>query len=249
MFKTSYLPRLLPMLLLLGFAWPLQPARAQAALKNSVPHITVTGEARKEVVPDVAILYVAAVTERPKADAAAADNAKTAQGLIDELKAHGIDAKDIKTVSVTLYPVYDEQRDPSGRLLKKVLRGYRARNVISVKVHNIAKAGMLTRLLIDKGANELQGIKFDYDHKEMVYNELRGQAMHDALHRAKTYASALGLHLERILEIAPAQPYLAAPRYAMDGGFARKAAPTTIPLEPGTLTFTARVRVVWELSE
>lgn len=77
-------------------------AAAQVALKDAVPHITVVGHARMEVVPDVAILSLSVVTERPKADDAAAENARTADALIADIKAQGIAASDIRTTSVTL---------------------------------------------------------------------------------------------------------------------------------------------------
>ncbi|MGB7125614.1 MAG: SIMPL domain-containing protein [Methylovirgula sp.] len=68
-------------------------AVAQAALKDSVPHVTVVGRASTEVVPDIAVLSLAVVTEKPTAKEAAAENAQAAQALVDEIKAQGIDAR------------------------------------------------------------------------------------------------------------------------------------------------------------
>ena len=77
-------------------------------LKNSVPTITTNGVASVEVVPDIAAISLGVETERPKAADAARDNALAAQAIVGEIKAQGIEARDIKTLLVTLAPIYDE---------------------------------------------------------------------------------------------------------------------------------------------
>lgn len=245
-------PRRLGLGLLLLGALAFGPAAARAeGLKDSVPSITVMGHARMEIVPNMAVLSLAVVTERPHATDAAADNARAAQDLIENIKTQGIDAKDIQTVSVTLDPIYDEDRDANGHLLKRILRGYQARTGMTVRVHAIDKAGVLARQLIDKGANEFQGIVFDSDEKEAAFAKLRGEAMQDALNKAKAYVAPVELRLARILQIAPFdsdRDKLVA-RYAMDsGGLGATPAPASIPIEPGTLILETQVQVTWEVS-
>lgn len=221
-------------------------AAAQAALKDAVPHITVVGHASTQVVPDIAILSLAVVTEKAKADDAAAENARTAQALVEAIKQQGIEARDIQTQSVTLSPDFEEANDAT-RTLKPVLRGYIARNSIAVRVHAIDKAGALARRLIDMGANELQDVSFAYEHEDEAYDKLRDAAIRDAQRRAKDYLPALGLSLGRVLEISPLEG--AAPRanLAFAAAQARSAA-TAIPIEPGTLTLQTDVQVTWELT-
>jgi len=233
----------LPILVLLGLAPDM--ALAQAALKDSVPHITVTGHASMEVVPDIAILSLAAATEKPTADAAAAENARAAQTLIAAVKAQGIDARDIQTQSVALSPDYEEMNDATRT--KPVLRGYVARNMIAVRVHAIDKAGTLASRLIDAGANELEDVSFAYEHEAEAYGKLRDEAMRDAQRRAKDYLPSIGLSLGRVLEIAP----LAGGETRTNMAFAaapRARAAEAIPLEPGTLTLQTDVQVTFELT-
>jgi uncharacterized protein len=222
------------------------PAFAEPALKETVPTVTVTGHAETEIVPDLAVLSLAVSTERPTAGVAAADNADAARALIGELKAQGIDAKDIKTAAVTLTAVYDEHYDPNGRVTKRTLRGYRARNGLTIRVHAVDTAGALASRLIDTGANEFQGISFESDQKQAAYDKLRGEAMKDALRQARAYVMPVGLHLGRVLEIAPvgaASP----PMYRMAAASYEPAPPANIPVEPGTLTLETQVQVVWEV--
>lgn len=218
------------------------------SLKNSVPSITTSGGANAEVVPNIAIISLGVETERPNAADAARDNARAAQAIIGEIKAQGIDARDVATMSVTLSPVYDESRDSNGRLTKRSLRGYIARNGLNIRVKDISKAGTLARQLIDKGANNFEGIEFDFAEKEQKYDLLRGDAVRDALRKANSYAEGLGLKLGRVLEIGTQPPYPVAAAMApkMMAAPPREAS-AIIPIEPGVLTLHIEVQVTWEL--
>jgi uncharacterized protein len=151
----------------LGIGAQLTMAHAQAlSSKDTVPTILTHGVASAEVVPDIAIISLGVDTERPKAADAARDNARAVQAMIAEIKAQGIEAKDIKTLSVTLSPVYDEVhvQNPNGEVTKrtsgppgtavlsllpegatsyvtkKQLRGYIAHNSFGVRIRDIEKA-------------------------------------------------------------------------------------------------------------
>jgi uncharacterized protein len=235
-----------------GIWAPLNIAQAQQvlSLKDSVPSITTNGVASTEVVPDIATISLGVETERPKAADAALDNARTAQAIVGEVKAQGIEAKDIKTLSVTLSPVYDEVRDASGYVTKRTLRGYAARNSLSVRVRDIEKTGILAGQLMDKGANSFEGIEFDYTQKEAKYDSLRGDAVRDALRKANSYVNGLGLKLGRVLEIATQAPYPApagmSPKML---GAAKRESASAVPIEPGSEVLRTEVQVTWELAQ
>jgi uncharacterized protein YggE len=221
-------------------------AQQPAALKDMVPNISAEGRASKEVVPDIAILSVGVDTERPKAADAAQDNASATQAIVNEIKAQGIEAKDIRTAAVTLQPVYDEAQ--AGATAKRTLRGYLAHNSLAVRVRDIAKAGVLAARLADRGANFFGGITFDYSQKDADYESLREEAARDAQRKANAYAGALGLRLGRVLEIAP-EPRETVPPPVPRMMAAPAAQSVAIPVEPGAETLSATVRVTWELSQ
>ncbi len=232
----------------------LAPVLAEQArsLKDSVPAITTMGEAHAEAVPDIAIMALGIVTERPKAAEAARENARAAQALIDSIKAQGIEAKDITTASVTLGPVYDEIRDANGIVSKRSLRGYSANNSLIVRIKNIAKAGALAGELMDKGANRFDGITYEYSQRQETYDALRREAARDALRKANIYAGALGKKLGRVLEIAarPEEspiPAAMAPRFKAAGPSAEAA--FAVPVEPGAETLRTQVEVTFEIEE
>ena len=218
------------------------------SLRELVPIITTNGVASVDVVPDSATISLGVDTERPKAADAARDNARAAEAIVAEIKAAGIDPKDIKTVSITLSPVYDETTDSSGRT-KRTLRGYEAHNAVSVRLKDVTKAGPLAGQLMDKGANNFESIDFDYSQKEAKYDSLRGDAVRDALRKANSYVNGLGIKLGRVLEIAtePTQPAGVSPR--MLGAAAPRQAAMAVPVEPGVQTLRLEVEVTWELAQ
>lgn len=226
-----------------GFA---QPAAAEP-LKDSVPSVSVVGEATEEVAPDQATLHFGVVTERPTAAEAASENARAAATILDELKALGVVDADVRTQGVSLSPVTREERDPKGRAVA-AKQQYVARNDLGVRVRDIARAGDIAGRLMDKGVNSFQGVDYDYSEPEAKMDELRAKAVKDAERRARVYAEAAGLRLSRVLEIRPADEGAPFPRpYAMKAAAAPMAdgAP---PMRPGVQRISARVSIVWALS-
>jgi uncharacterized protein len=237
--------------LALGIAAPAAHAQQQfyPSLKDSVPSITTTGVASTEVVPDIATISIGVDTERPKAADAPRENARAAQAVVGEIKAQGIEAKDIKTLSITLSPVYDETTDANGRV-KRTLRGYLASNSLSVRIRDITKAGALAGQLMDKGANSFEGIEFDFSQKEAKYDGLRGDAVRDALRKANSYVNGVGIKLGRVLEIETQPPETApAPMSPRVLAAAPREASAAIPVEPGAQTLRTEVQVTWELAQ
>lgn len=223
------------------------PARAQNP--RMPPHIAVPSTATAEVTPDIAILRLGVATERRTASEASAVNARAAQAVVDEVTAQGLDPRDARTLSVTLTPVYGDDRDPNGRGGRRAA-GYLARNTLQVRIRDVGKAGAIARALVDKGANTLEGISFEISDVEKRLDDLRAEAIGDAARRARLYAGALGLTLGRVLEISPEASTGPEPGMA-DVAFRRgapaEAAGVAIPIAPGAQRLQAQVRVVWEL--
>lgn len=228
----------------------LVPARAQdEQLKSRFPSMTVFAFATIEVVPDIAVLSLSISTERKTASAAAEETARNSQVVLDDIKSQGLDPRDLKT-TVNVSPVFDEERGPGERLLKRTLRGYVASNALTIRLRDIARAGALARNLIDKGANVFSGIQFVVSDDERRRDELRIRAVKDAVRKAKLYAEAAEVRLGRVLSIEP-EPN--------DGGGGEADLPsrsqrpgaetvtTVIPIEPGVERITVRVNVSWEI--
>lgn len=218
-------------------------ARAEP-LKDSVSNVAVTGVAVEDVAPDRAILRFGVSTERPTAAAAAADNARTMEAILAELRAMGVADADVQTLGVSLAPVSTEERDAKGK--PKTVQTFRASNSLAVNVSPPEKAGDIVGRVIDKGANSLDGV--DYDHSDLTKkrDELRAKAVKDAERRARIYAEAAGLRLARVIEIRPVDE--TAPIPMMQARVAAAPAPDAVPLRPGMQRVTERVSITWALS-
>jgi len=231
------------------FALPLILAGCIAAaaepLKDSVPSVSVVGEAFEDVAPDRATLRFGVVTEKPTAHGAATENARAAEAVLAELKALGVSGVDVQTQGVTLAPFMVEERDPRGKV-KGSQQLYRARNDLTARIKPIDKAGEIAGKLIDNGVNSFQGVDYDYSASADKFDALRAAAMKDAERRARTYAEAVGLRLARVLEIHPADEEVPQPRpYAARLSTVADAAP--VPMRPGLQRISARVSVSWAL--
>lgn len=223
-----------------------QPAFAEP-LRDSVPSVSVVGEAEEEVAPDQATLSFGVVTERAAAAEAAKENARIAATILDELKTLGVVDADVRTQGVTLTPVTTEERDLKGKTTA-IKKQYVARNDLSVRVREIQRAGEIAGRLMDKGVNSLQGVEYVYSQPEAKMDELRARAVKDAERRARVYAEAAGLRLSRVLEIRPADETSPFPHpYAMKVA-AAPMADSAPPMRPGVQRISARVSVVWALS-
>ena len=226
------------------------PAALRAeTLADSTPHIAVTGVASEEAAPDRATILFGVVSEKPDAAAASAENARIAQGILAALKAAGIEIKDLQTRNVSLEPLYEDQRDKAGRVTQ-IQKGYRARNDLAARITPAARAGEIAAKLIEKGANRIEGIEFDFADPQARLDELRKKAVEDARRRAEAYVGAAGIRMGRVLEIRPeGEEEGAPPQPMMRGRMAAEAASAPpVPVEPGVQRLSSRVTIVWALS-
>ena len=231
-----------------ALAMALLPLHAQA--QEPMPgHIKLSASASAEVAPDVALIQLGVVTEKKAASDAASENAKAAKAVIEQIKNLGIEPRDIRTHSVTVTPVYDEEKDATGRI-KRTLRGYAARNILEIRIRQVDKAGSIASQLIDKGANVLGGVHFGVSDADERMDQLRVRALQEAARKARLYAEAMGVKLGRIVAIEPDIQYPDESAAAsMPATRFSNAPPVAIPVEPGMRTLIVRVTVTWALAQ
>lgn len=228
--------------LTIGCAAPLliaTPAVSRADEKAMERTITVSASGTAEAAPDQARITAGVSTEAENARQALTRNNETMSKIIGELKAKGIDAKDIQTASFNVEPVMDYSKD--GQPPK--VRGYRVSNQVIVLVRNLEKLGDILDDVASAGANQIQGLAFEVSKEETLKDEARKEAVANALRRAKLLAAAAGAEVgdvRQILEETSSGPVVYAPRLA-------KAATSAVPIETGTSTLEARVTITWAL--
>ena len=207
------------------------------------PSVAVSGQASEDAKPDVAMVSLSVEVEKPTAAEAANENARRADAVIAGLKAAGVDAKDIATVGLSLYPVWNNSQNQP-----RIVSAYQATNRITVRVQPLDKAGALIAQAVANGA-EYQGVGFDVSTREAREDALRTEAVENAAHRAELYArgAAMKLGPVRSIQADAAQPVYR-PLAEAAHSFKAAGAPIPPPIEPGLITLSESVSATWALA-
>ena len=211
---------------------------------------TITIEGRGEVMatPDMAQINSGVTTQGATAREALDANTAAMADLIAELKAAGIEPRDIQTSGFSVNPnyVYTDERDANGYSLPPKINGYQVSNTVTVTVRKLDTLGSILDKSVTVGANTINGVSFSVADPSELYDEARKAAFADARAKAELYATAAGSTLEDILSISEGQTFNDPQPYPM---YARAdmAASAPVPVQAGELAFSINVNVQWEL--
>lgn len=204
--------------------------------------LTVTGEGKSYVTPDVAKIDFGVSTEAKNLADSQKLNSEAIAKIKDALQAYNIEAKDIKTLYYTINPEYNYTISSSRA---PILRGYTTRHTIEVTVRKLEDADGVVQTLGNSGATEVNQVQFTVDDPSEVQNEAREKAIAQAKDKAKQLADLSGAHLGRIISISESAPsednfY---PKYAegLGGG-------PSIGLEEGSMAIISNVTITYSLS-
>ncbi len=203
--------------------------------------VTVSATGTVSAEPDEAAIATGVTSEAKTAREALAKNTDAMKKVIAELKAKGVDAKDIQTTQFNVEPVYvypQEGKPPN-------ITGYRVTNAVSVRVRNLDSLGDVLDQLVTVGANQMNGISFNVSKAETLKDEARKEAMANALRRAKLFAAAGGAEIGEIMQISEDVTF-AGPQPVMFGR-AKAMSAEAVPVERGSQELEARVTVTWRL--
>lgn len=228
-------------LMLGAFASPLF-AEDKPQDKSMERTVTVSASGTVSATPDEASIATGVSSEAKSAREALSKNNEAMKKLIAELKAKGIEAKDIQTTQFNIEPVYvypKEGQPPQ-------LTGYRAHNMLSVRVRDLDKLGEVLDQLVTVGANQMNGISFNVSKAETLKDDARKEAMANALRRAKLYAQAAGSEVGEIVQILEEVTYSGPQPMAFKQARAM-AADGAVPVERGSQELEARVTATWKL--
>jgi uncharacterized protein YggE len=214
-----------------------RPEAVRSAEGDSPPQrsITVGGSASVTAVPDRATFTFGVDTRGQTASAALNESAAAIKRVVDAVKRAGVDGKDVQTQNVSLYP----QTSSDGRHIE----GYAANASVIVRLDDLDRAGPLVDAAVGAGATSVYGPSLERSDAD----ELRGEALADAVVDARTKAEALaaaaGGSLGDVLTVtegggsAPPIPY-----YGRE-----ELATADMKIEPGTQEIHASVTVTFEL--
>ena len=229
-------------LALVSLAGPPSAFAQEAADALPVGRLTVTGEGRVAAVPDMGEVSLAVVRESKNAGEALAAASLAAADVLEEMRAMGVEPRDVQTVAVSLDPVYGDRTEPQGTPL---IVGYRARNALSVRVRDLNLLGAVIDRSVAMGANEGGGLRLTVSNADELLVEARRLAVRDARARAEEMADAAGVGLGALVSLGEAG-FMAPPPVFLE---ARMDMAASVPIAAGEAELTASVTAVYAIGE
>ena len=218
------------------------PAGAALASDNSgTQGISVSGEGRVSIEPDVALLGIGASAKAMTVGEANSKVQAAMARLLDSLKANGVVEKDIQTSQFSINPEYDYQYNP------QKLTGYRVTHMLQVKVRDIDKAGKV----IDDGVEaagdltQVSGVSFTIDELTALHSQARQQAMADAQTKADELARLAGVTLGKPTYISESAYTPYSQSYYGAQAMAAPATGGSTEISPGQMEVVVSVQVTY----
>lgn len=207
------------------------------------PTITVSGEGRVEMAPDMATISLGVITEALTAKEALDQNSAQLSAVISRLKETGIEDRDIQTSGLSLGPRYDYSNSTGS----PKVTGYTVSNMVTIRVRLLDSLGGVLDNVVSDGANTLNGLSFGLQDKGPGTDEARRRAVADARRKAELYAAAAGVKLGAVLSIAEqGGAYQPMPMAMAEASFAKGG---DVPVAAGELTLLSAITMVYALSE
>ncbi len=229
----------LPIILLALFLTAL-PALAE----ESVPQVTVHGQALLVVPADQARLSLAVVSTASTAETALQQNNATMKEVAAALSKAGLKPREVHTGRFEVRPEWTSRPRNPAPDWQPAIRGYTVHNSLQVTTLNLQKLGTFIEAGTRAGANRVDGLVFDLADPTTYRTQAIAEATAQAQHDARELAHAAGIRLGRVLSLRlnpaghPPQRRVAA--------FAEG---SSVPITPGTVPVRAEVTIVYRISQ
>lgn len=199
--------------------------------------ITISGEGKISVKPNIAYVETGVVTQAKTAVDALTSNTQAMQAVFQGFRELGIEDRDIRTSQLSINPVYSNQERGS----RPVITGYQASNMVSLTLRDLDRVGDALDKIVSMGSNQLHGIRFEVEEPGPLLDAARADAIADAIRKAKIYVAAAGVALGQIISInenggGGMPPVFYARAMAMESA--------DVPVAAGEQTLTAGVTLV-----
>ncbi len=212
-----------------------RPELAGGASKP-VGGITVTGEGIVKTVPNEAEFSLGVQSQGPSAREALAGNSEKMRRVLAAISSAGVAKDDVKTQDVSVSPTYAD---------KGQISGYTARNSVSVRIRDLAKAGVVLDAASNAGANEVYGPSLSRSDQEELQAKALRSAVDNARAKAGALADAAGVRLGIVTAITEGFNGGPEPMYAQ--AFGGRIADKAAPISPGTQDVQATVTVTFAI--
>jgi uncharacterized protein YggE len=208
-----------------------------SAAEAEVRQITVSAEGKVSVTPDAVRIYATVSLVRESSALALQSANQVTAKVRAAFQANGVDRKEIKTQSITVYPEYNYSQERGSSLI-----GYRASQSFDVIVKNASSAGSVVDAIVVAGGDDLQVnsvVPFVLDAASAT-SSARENAVKNARAKARSYATLLEVKLGKVISLVEgSSPSYGGPVFAMEKN---DAGSTVIDLGQQEVTVTVTVK-------
>ncbi len=226
------------LLIILLLAVLIAPAPARAA-EPAPPTISVSAEGKVTAKPDMATLHLEVETQALQSQAAAVENARVSDGLLQALKKILKPEEKIQTLGYRLMPMrsYKDKAKP------EAITGFQAIHRFKVEVRDLERLGMVFDTALKSGASKVNGPFWGHSRLEELQRQAAVEALNKAQRLAADLAQAAGVKIKGIQQVSTHLP-LMYPRGTTEAFVAAKRE-TPTPVEVGEEEIKASVNAVF----
>lgn len=217
---------------------------------HPVPSLSVRGDAQVFTTPDEATVRLGVVAQAPTAGEAQAEVNRKANAILAAIERLGVPRERIQTSELQLYPVYSQEQpvpQSSGAREPRIV-GYRASNVVSVRLAELDKVGPVVDAGLGAGANQVEGVGFGLRSDLAVRQQALREAAAEARHKADAFAEALGVRIVELLEAVEGGVQVGVPRFAAARMAMESMAADQTAVAPGQVAVDATVTLTYRVA-
>lgn len=182
------------------------------------------------------------------AEEALAENSTKMQNVIENLEAINLNKDDYETSHFSINPTYTPYPKNPPENWKPSINGYEVTNTILIHTSKLDMAGKIIDMANKAGANSITDIRFGLHNSRDYWTEALSAAGANAVKDAQTIAQATGVQLVRVLSISLNHTQVNSPQLNMACIAKAGAAGPTPPIEPGEVSITANVTIIYEIN-
>ena len=220
---------------------------AQEEATSSLPRtITVIGEGRVNVEPDMAQITIGVEIMAPTVQEASTQTSQTMEKLNAALIQQGVAEKDIQTSNYNVYAErpFDMMEGPGSSGMSKT--NYRFNNNVTVAVRDLSKIEDILGAGIEAGANNIYGVSFGVDDPSSLRVDARKEAVEVARAKAEELATLNGVTVGQVVTISEVvnnnMPFANSAALQMSEGFGGGG-----PISPGELEVRVQLQITYEI--
>lgn len=224
------------------------PSIGFAKSEDEISKLTLSAQSLIRKPADELQFRIGVITLNEQADNALIENSIRMQSVVKALEAAGLERAEYETGNFTVQPTYTPYPKEPPSDWKPSINGYEVTNSIHIHTNKLDEAGKLIDVANRAGANRVDNIRFTLHDPYSYREEAIRTATANALKDARAIASAAGVHLVRLISITlDSASLFSTQENAM---YMSKGSSTDVitPIEPGEVSLTANVTVVFEIS-